>query len=1564
MKGIVFLAGGFLASSISFAQITKLEYGINFPANVGFIDADAAGNAYVAGTFDNNTTFNGTTLASNGNSNVFILKIDPGGAIIWAKGIGGLDYDEVEDIDVDDAGNVLVAGSFNGEVDFDPDVGEELVQASPGASDGYVLKLTTDGDFDWVRVITGADSESITSVATDASSTVYVAGWFTGDADLDPTGTDEIATASATDAFFINLNADGSFGWARTVGNSNFAAATGASVDFSGTPVFSGDFQSELDIDPGAGVELLPSNGVNNNIFLLKLDPSTGGFVWGKALGTDDSIQGYTLHAAPQNNIYVSGLFNGTGDFDPGSGERILTSFNENTDIFISKFHPSGALLWAHSIGGSGDDFGSGIYSDGNSVYTTGMFNFSVDFDPGSGESVEAAVDDGEIFILKLDGTGAFKSVIRLGDASYDEGRDITGDAAGNIYVTGMFSGPTMDMDPSGCTLDLDPETDQSWVLKFGTAPPPCVTIVTPPKSSTICAGSASTVTFSVAAVGTNLTYQWYTEDVEGDLLEITDGTDYSGTLTSTLTVDVTGKPPGYSKAFAVEVFGDASPSAVSDFVGLSIAALPQAFPESRCGPGVVNLKVAPVFQGQFRWYTEASGGTPLPGVTGASYTTPILTATTTYYVSRVLPSCETARTPVVAIVANCKPIPELDWAVSNAPGGRVADMYVDRATGTVYTTGFYANGGIFDVASNTNLAGYGSTDVFIAKYDANGTLLWVRGVGGTSQDDTNAITVDKDGNVIVAGYFLNQADFDPGPAEFNLTSAGSWDTFILKLDPDGNFVWAKRIGATQTTGDIPSTVTTDPAGNVYVGGYFTGTVDMDPGTAVVNVTSGGDTDGLILKLDKDGNYLDSYVLRGPDFETVTDLTLDAAGNIFATGYFYRDTDFDPGAGTAIEPGTTDTNAFALKLNSNGGFVWVKTFVGDELRQDGASIDLDSEGNVILGVTFEGTVDFDPGAGVDLHTALDRDTFVLKLDAAGNYVWAKTISTYSILGYGYSAADGTDVYMYGGFAQTLDLDPGAGVFNIASNGSTDAFIIKLDKAGEFQWALKMGGDELDLSMALAFDNAGNIYTGGWMHSDGDFDPGPDDYILSPMASSAGFVVKLGLPTPVFEITTQPASASACEGGIASFTTAATTGGTISYQWQKFDGTAFIDLSDDATYSGTATGTLSVNTTGNVGAGKYRCHVENDSGGTATTSEVDLSIVTSLTAPTATSSARCGPGTVTLTAAGTTDGNYRWYPSATGTALTGEINGSYTTSVTATTTYFVSVVSGSCESQKTPVTATVNAIPAAPATANITRCVNSTVALAASGAASGEYRWYDVATGGSPVSTNDTFTTPELTATVTYYVSAANTTCESARTPLTITITNCTNNQPPSITTTTASIEVLGSVNIDLTQLLSDPDNNLDLATLKIVVQPKSGAAATIDQNGQLRVDYSATTFEGEDELTVEVCDIAGSCVQQVIRITVSGEVTVYNAVSPNGDGKNDVFHIAFIDALQESKDNKVTIFNRWGDVVFEVENYNNTTNVFRGLNNNGNELPSGTYFYRIQYRSARKTETGYLALKR
>lgn len=364
------------------------------------------------------------------------------------------------------------------------------------------------------------------------------------------------------------------------------------------------------------------------------------------------------------------------------------------------------------------------------------------------------------------------------------------------------------------------------------------------------------------------------------------------------------------------------------------------------------------------------------------------------------------------------------------------------------------------------------------------------------------------------------------------------------------------------------------------------------------------------------------------------------------------------------------------------------------------------------------------------------------------------------------------------------------------------------------------------------------------------------------------------------------------------------------------------------------------------------------GGNTATSATNFTITICPVAPSVAPNSGCQNTSITLSASGGTNGQYRWYPVATGgTAVSGEVNSTYLTPLlTTTTSYYVSINDGACESTRTEVLATVIPLPTAPGVQPLNPiCPGSNVTLTATGGTDGQYRWYDGATliiG----EVNSTYTVVGLTATKTFLAAIHDGTCESNKTSVTATVQNCT---APVVVSAAATAFIEGLVTIDLNELITDPENNLDVIT--ITEQPISGALASL--NGfELTIDYSGFPFIGSDRVGIEACDLTALCTTQQLTIELGGEITVYNAVSPNNDGKNEFLTIQYIDILPETQNNQVIIYNRWGDEVFSVKNYNNSTKVFKGENNNGNKLPSGTYFYKIVFTSG-KARTGFLELK-
>jgi len=330
---------------------------------------------------------------------------------------------------------------------------------------------------------------------------------------------------------------------------------------------------------------------------------------------------------------------------------------------------------------------------------------------------------------------------------------------------------------------------------------------------------------------------------------------------------------------------------------------------------------------------------------------------------------------------------------------------------------------------------------------------VWAESFGSNVQmfdERGESVTFDNAGNVYTVGEFTGTVDFDQGPGTFNITSYGNFDVFISKLDAAGNFIWAQRLGG--TANDYGSAITIDPTGNyIYVAGSCGGTCDFDPGASTFNLTAGGGVDIFVCKLDVSGNLTWAKQMMGSPtyYSFATGIITDNFGNVNTTGYFYGTVDFDPGNGNA-------------NLTAPGNF---------------------------------------------------SDIFISKLDASGNYIWARQIGgtnddrSNSIC---LDHSGNGDIYTTGYFSATADFDPGNGTTSLTAVGIRDIFISRLDPAGNFVWAKAMGGSSFETGNEITFDVAGDIWLTGGFNGTVDFDPGPNIFNLTSAGQDDIFIAKLGI----------------------------------------------------------------------------------------------------------------------------------------------------------------------------------------------------------------------------------------------------------------------------------------------------------------------------------------------------------------------------------------------------------------------------------------------------------------------
>lgn len=350
---------------------------------------------------------------------------------------------------------------------------------------------------------------------------------------------------------------------------------------------------------------------------------------------------------------------------------------------------------------------------------------------------------------------------------------------------------------------------------------------------------------------------------------------------------------------------------------------------------------------------------------------------------------------------------------------------------------------GVFNLtvptARNTN---------FILKLDANGNFVWVKpflnpnAVIG-SNNEIRALKVDASGNIYATGSFTGSPDFDPNAGVFNLTAV-STDIFILKLDALGSLVWVKTLTGASSTTNSGYSIDVDNSGNVYTVGYFTNSLDADPGAGISTLTAytgfagsvsqSGSNNIYVSKLDANGNFVWANFIGG-DRSTnyLPNIAVDSVGSILISGYTFSDigpavswADYDFGAGTYYLE--NNGGPFVLKVNSNGNFIWAKNTVLNTLHgysdSFGIGFTLDSNDNIYTIGTFKGVCDFDSSSNTFSMTSIGTnviagsagmpDIYISKIDTNGNFVWAtKSGGTGTDEGYSITVANSGKVTFWG-----------------------------------------------------------------------------------------------------------------------------------------------------------------------------------------------------------------------------------------------------------------------------------------------------------------------------------------------------------------------------------------------------------------------------------------------------------------------------------------------------------------------------------------------------------------------
>jgi hypothetical protein len=395
----------------------------------------------------------------------------------------------------------------------------------------------------------------------------------------------------------------------------------------------------------------------------------------------------------------------------------------------------------------------------------------------------------------------------------------------------------------------------------------------------------------------------------------------------------------------------------------------------------------------------------------------------------------------------------------------------------------------IFNRTSN------GGDDFYVAKYNSNGTIQWVRSLGDSGFETVSGMEVDSNGDIYVTGSFTSiRFEVVSGLSLFAPNNGGN--SFLIKINGStGGVIWAKAFEDTRPSNTAYTyNLDVDKNNDIVLVGFFQGNFDFDPSTGTSPSSPSGNTDIFVAKFNSAGNFLWVKNFGTVDYEEVQYVNCDSDNNIIISGLLSNvNLDFAPnvsGGLVTTDPPSGGTKPFLVKLNSQGSFIWGGMFAGSSIR----GITTGADGSVYCTGIFQlnATVDFDiSSSGVSNLTSVSySDIFVLKLSSAGGLTWVKQLGS----PFNYHDARGialdvyNNVYTVGNFPSTMDFNPGSGIANLTPVGSYDAYILKLNGSGDYVWAGSWGGTLSDLGRDINIDGRGKVYILGKMSGTGDINP--------------------------------------------------------------------------------------------------------------------------------------------------------------------------------------------------------------------------------------------------------------------------------------------------------------------------------------------------------------------------------------------------------------------------------------------------------------------------------------------
>lgn len=437
------------------------------------VGTDGHFNVVAAGNFGSSYDFDpgpGVAMLTAAPSvlDIYVVKYRSNGDFAWAKDFDNHAYSTANAIAGDVNGGVVVAGEFVDTVDFNPGPAVNNLVAASNASDGFLCKLDSSGNYVWAFSISSTGQEYIRNMTVDSVGNIYCVGNFQNTVDFDPgPGVSTLMpTFTAEGTFVAKYSPAGALLWVKQIENQPGGSGIGFSVRvmYNGDLLIGGEFWGPVDFDPGAGTHIETANGFNSDCYLLKLDATNGTYITDVVFGSSSDEFINDITSDENGNMYACGSFNGTCDLAPGVQVASHVS-NGNYDVFLVAISSSGTYLWSQTWGNSFNSSETRLaYAPSSGLHMTGYFVGTVDFDPGPGTQTLSGASPSETFYVRYSASGNFLFAAKLGDAI----PDVHTDKFDAVYFAGSFNGTT-NFDPFTGTAfaSSTPSFDDAFTVKL-----------------------------------------------------------------------------------------------------------------------------------------------------------------------------------------------------------------------------------------------------------------------------------------------------------------------------------------------------------------------------------------------------------------------------------------------------------------------------------------------------------------------------------------------------------------------------------------------------------------------------------------------------------------------------------------------------------------------------------------------------------------------------------------------------------------------------------------------------------------------------------------------------------------------------------------------------------------------------------------------------------------------------------------------------------------------------------------------------------------------------------------